>query len=75
MMFNGRDGNQGIFYKEIFAGAPAAADLAGQQRCSRYLSTQGRGKSAPPRDESLWIQQGLKERKFTLHAIATDQPE
>eukprot|EP00439_Symbiodinium_sp_Y106_P044972 s2127_g5.t1 len=39
MMFNGRDGNQGIFYKEIFAGAPAAADLAGQQRCSRRKAT------------------------------------
>eukprot|EP00439_Symbiodinium_sp_Y106_P052723 s3817_g7.t1 len=67
--------SEGIFYKEVFdfLRVPLKLRVWLDSSAARGVyQREGVGKIRHLETKGLWVQQGLKERKFTLHAIATE---
>ena len=67
--------SEGIFYKEVFDFLQVPLKLRvwlDSSAARGVFQREGVGKIRHLETKGLWVQQGLKERKFTLHAIATE---
>ncbi|CAE7029215.1 GIP [Symbiodinium sp. CCMP2592] len=67
--------SEGIFYKEVFSFLRIFLKLRvwlDSSAARGIYQREGVGKVRHLETKSLWVQQGLKERKFSLHAIATE---